>query len=99
MKGMAVRCGFRGVCQVGLSERCASAIRFSAMAKYVSSRSMPINLRPRFIHATPVVPLWRIGLVCVIIMLMTNDGMGDEVNDEIKDAKHEAEAHECSDHF
>lgn len=32
-------------------------MRAAAMLKYAGSRSMPINLRPVFSQATPVVPL------------------------------------------
>lgn len=35
---------------------CAAAIRSDAMAKYLSSRSMPMNCRPVLAQATPVVP-------------------------------------------
>lgn len=34
----------------------AAAMRLQAMSKYLGSISMPMNLRPRFAQATPVVP-------------------------------------------
>src|SRR5690606_4239694 len=40
-----------------LSCRRALSIRSHAMSKYLGSRSMPMKVRPRFMQATPVVPL------------------------------------------
>lgn len=50
----SIRCALHAI---SLAWRCASSMRRHAMSKYLRSSSMPMNLRPRFMQATPVVPL------------------------------------------
>ena len=49
-------CELAQVHGTSLCWRCASSMRLHAMSKYLRSNSMPMNLRPRFMQATPVVP-------------------------------------------